>query len=91
MSERRARWVKRGAIAVVLGFAVLAVAVDIVGGNPATWFLGVMVLLVGPIDTAVTAVGAGGMWLAYLAWFLPGYGITVEAVRVSDTSDLLVL
>ncbi|MFE5675367.1 hypothetical protein ACFQ7B_23920 [Streptomyces erythrochromogenes] len=89
VSERRARWVKRGAIAVVLGFAVLAVAMDIVGGNPATWFLGVMVLLVGPIGTAVTAVGAGGMWLAYLAWFLPRYGITVEAVRVSDTSDLL--
>ncbi|MFJ9933866.1 hypothetical protein ACIRSJ_12140 [Streptomyces virginiae] len=87
--ERRARWAKRGAITGVLVFGALAVAMGIVGGNAATWFLGIMVLIVGPAGTAVAAVGAGGMWLAYLAWFLPRYGITVEAVRVSDTSDLL--
>ncbi|WP_158717374.1 hypothetical protein [Streptomyces sp. NRRL F-4474] len=87
--ERRARRARRGAIAVVLGFAALAVAVGIIGGNAATWFLGVMVLLTGPFGTAVAAVGAGGLWLTYLAWYLPRYGITVEAVRVSDTSDLL--
>ncbi|MFD5619524.1 hypothetical protein [Streptomyces yangpuensis] len=88
-NERRARWAKRGAITVVLGFGALSVAMGVVGGNAATWFLGVMVLIVGPAGTAVTAVGAGGMWLAYLAWFLPRHGITVEAVRVSDTTDLL--
>ncbi|MFG2339758.1 hypothetical protein [Streptomyces yangpuensis] len=89
VNERRARWARRGAIAVVLGFGALAVAMGIVGGNAATWFLGVMVLIVGPAGAAVTAVGVGGTWLTYMAWYLPRYGITVEAVRVSDTSDLL--
>lgn len=87
--ERRARWAKRLAVAVVLGFAVLAVAMGVVGGNAATWFLGFMVLIVGPAGAAITAVGAGGLWLVYQAWYLPRYGITVEAVRASDASDLL--
>lgn len=89
VGERRARWAKRGGIAVVLGFVALAVAMGISGGNAGRWAVGVMVAIAGPFAAAIAAVGVGGMWLAYEQWYLPRYGITVEAVRASDTSDLL--
>ncbi|MER6996971.1 hypothetical protein [Streptomyces sp. NPDC000410] len=43
------------------------------------------VLLVGAVGAGVTAFGGAALWLAFLHWYLPRYGITVDAERISNT------
>jgi hypothetical protein len=62
--------------------AALAVAVVIQGA----WPVAILILLTGPMGAGITAFGALAMPLVHYQWYLPRYGITVEAERLQDTS-----
>ncbi|MFB6783444.1 hypothetical protein ACFCX0_40530 [Streptomyces sp. NPDC056352] len=82
--ERRKRRRKIWALAVGLSFFALALAVGIHG----EWTIALQTLLVGPFGAGIIAFGAMAADNVYRKWYLPRYGITVEAHRVGDTHVL---
>jgi hypothetical protein len=83
--ERRTRTLKISGLAVLVLIVALAMAVGIHG----VWSIAVLILLSGPLGAGITAFGAMAMLLVHYQWYLPRYGITVEAERLEDTSGLL--
>ncbi|MFF8604766.1 DUF3592 domain-containing protein [Streptomyces sp. NPDC015346] len=71
---------KRAAIAAGLVLVALSVTVGVVGGEVGR-ALGTLAL--GALATAVAFFAFAAMWLAWDNWYLPRYGITVNAKWVS--------
>ncbi|WP_282696284.1 hypothetical protein [Streptomyces sp. CC208A] len=86
---------KKTGMPVLLGWAAAlvlvanGVATGVAAGGLPGVFLGVISPLVGGMGLAAAGGGAGWLWLAYLQWHLPRYGITVTARRIADRSRLL--
>ncbi|WP_405855274.1 hypothetical protein OG361_19580 [Streptomyces sp. NBC_00090] len=69
-------------VAIAIGGVSLALALAV--GLQGEWLGVLMALLVAPLGLGLSAFGAVMVYLAYLQWYLPRYGITVEAEKAVE-------
>ncbi|MGW6394438.1 hypothetical protein ACWFR1_28945 [Streptomyces sp. NPDC055103] len=82
--DARKRRLKRWTWVAALVIVAVTVTVGILG--PAV--LAIAFLVTAPVGVTLAGFGAFATKMAYDEWYLPRYGITVEAVRYENTSDL---
>ncbi|MER5297710.1 hypothetical protein ABT382_37820, partial [Streptomyces pharetrae] len=85
-SEDEAYWRKLKICAWVVGLVTVGVAVAMAMAIVGSGILACVFLIGNPVTLGIVVLGLYGMRMPYYEWYLPRYGITVEAVYCGPRS-----